>query len=60
VLTTIIAMTFGFNTVLVLAVGVYLVAIAALWRLRRPIPGSRSGDERPDDDLEAVGVGAPA
>ena len=30
VLTTIIAMTFGFNTVLVLAVAVYLVAIAAL------------------------------
>ena len=40
VLTTILAMTFGFDTVLVLAVGVYLMAIAALWRLRRPIPGS--------------------
>jgi MFS family permease len=60
VLTTIIAMTFGFNTVLVLAVAVYLVAIAALWRLRRPIPGSQADDEQPGDDLETVGVGAPA
>ena len=60
VLTTLIAMTFGFNTVLVLAVAVYLVAIAALWRLRRPIPGSQADDEQPGDDLETVGVGAPA
>ena len=59
VLTTIIAMSYGFNTVLVLAVGAYLVAIAALGRLRRPVSDSPTDDERPDD-LEVVGVGAPA
>jgi hypothetical protein len=35
VLTTIVAMVYGFNTVLALAVVVYLVALAALLRLRR-------------------------
>src|SRR4029077_7559918 len=38
VLTTIIAMSFGFDVVLVLAAVAYLLAIAALWRLRRRVP----------------------
>jgi hypothetical protein len=38
VLTTIIAMTFGFNVVLVLAAAAYMIAIAALWGLRRRVP----------------------
>jgi hypothetical protein len=38
VLTTIIAMSFGFNVVLVLAAVAYMFAIAALWRLRRQVP----------------------
>jgi hypothetical protein len=37
VLTTIIAMVFGFNAVLALAVVVYLVALASLRRLQRPL-----------------------
>ena len=43
VLTTILAMTFGFNVVLVLALVVYLVALVALRALlRRPAPPPRS------------------
>jgi len=40
VLTTILAMTYGFNTVLVIAVAVYLVALAVLWRLLGPAPST--------------------
>jgi MFS family permease len=38
VLTTIVAMSYGFDVVLVLAAIVYLLALAALWRLRRSVP----------------------
>ena len=40
VLTTILAMTFGFGTVLVIAVAVYLVALGALWRLLGATPAA--------------------
>jgi hypothetical protein len=42
VLTTILAMTFGFGTVLVIAVLVYLGALGALWRLlgASPVPAA--------------------
>jgi MFS family permease len=33
VLTTVLAMSYGFNTVLIVAVAIYFVALAALWRL---------------------------
>jgi hypothetical protein len=33
VLTTVLAMTYGFDTVLTVAVVTYLVALATLWRL---------------------------
>jgi hypothetical protein len=62
VLTTIIAMTFGFNLVLALAVVTYLVALAVLRRLRRPLaPGAAepgAGDEAPVVEEEPVGTGA--
>ena len=46
VLTTIIAMMFGFNVVLALAIGVYLLALVALHRLQRPIAAAEvAGDE---------------
>jgi hypothetical protein len=46
VLTTIIAMMFGFNVVLALAIGVYLLALVALHRLQRPIAAAAvAGDE---------------
>jgi hypothetical protein len=38
VLTTIIAMSFGFDVVLVLAAVAYMIAIAARWRPRRRVP----------------------
>jgi hypothetical protein len=38
VLTTVLAMSFGFGTVLIVAVGIYLVALAVLWRLLAPSP----------------------
>ena len=52
VLTTIIAMIFGFNVVLALAMVTYLVALVALRRLQRPMaaaasPRLRAGPVRP-------------
>ncbi len=44
VLTTIIAMVFGFNVVLALSVVVYLVALAALRRLQRPLATGATPD----------------
>jgi spermidine synthase len=41
VLTTIIAMVFGFNVVLALSVVVYLVALGALRRLQRPLEAGK-------------------
>jgi spermidine synthase len=68
VLTTIIAMSFGFNVVLALAVVVYLVALAVLRRLQRPLAAAEpgAGDDAPvleepagngDDGEVAVGAG---
>lgn len=50
VLTTIIAMVFGFNVVLALSVAVYLVALLALRRLQRPLASS-------SDAVEPVAAG---
>jgi len=47
VLTTIIAMMFGFNVVLALAIVTYLVALALLRRLQRPLAASVP-EEAPD------------
>jgi len=61
VLTTIIAMSFGFNVVLALAVVTYLVALAVLRRLQRPLAGTAepgAGDEAPVVTSEADGNGA--
>jgi hypothetical protein len=55
VLTTIIAMVFGFNTVLALSVVVYLVALAALRRLQRPLAGGPTAVE-PVDDAAVTGT----
>jgi MFS family permease len=44
VLTTIIAMVFGFNVVLALSVVVYLVALVALRRLQRPLEAGSSAE----------------
>ncbi len=68
VLTTIIAMVFGFNVVLALAVVVYLVALVALRRLQRPLtmgattPTEVAGETSevagaPDEDAEVTPVG---
>ena len=66
VATTIIAMIFGFNVVLALSVVVYLVALAALRRLQRPVvaaapAGGTDGDEPAEgvDRKEPVGAAAP-
>jgi MFS family permease len=67
VLTTIIAMMFGFNVVLALAVVTYLVALAFLRRLQRPL-ATGAPEEAPDteeqpparvgaEDEVAVGAG---
>ncbi|MEL7206933.1 MAG: hypothetical protein AAGK32_01650, partial [Actinomycetota bacterium] len=40
VLTTILAMTFGFDTVLVVALVTYLIALGALYRLLGPAPAA--------------------
>ena len=61
VLTTIIAMVFGFNTVLALAMVVYLVALASLRRLQRPlagVTGTGSTDTEDETSVEASGDGA--
>ena len=61
VLTTIIAMSFGFNVVLALAVVTYLVALAVLRRLQRPLAGAAepgAGDEAPVVASEPDGNGA--
>ncbi|MDD9371671.1 MAG: hypothetical protein PV358_16250, partial [Acidimicrobiales bacterium] len=50
VLTTIIAMVFGFNVVLALAVVVYLVALAALRRLQRPFEPAIAGGDGDGDE----------
>jgi len=50
VLTTIIAMVFGFNVVLALSVVVYLVALAALRRLQRPFDPAIAGDDGAGDE----------
>jgi hypothetical protein len=65
VLTTIIAMVFGFNVVLALSVVVYLAALAALRRLQRPLAGvaeaAGSGDAaEAGDGAEAPGRDVPA
>jgi spermidine synthase len=66
VLTTIIAMMFGFNVVLALATVTYLLALVALWRLQRPVaiaPGADgeagvAGDGEVAEPAEEVAVGA--
>jgi hypothetical protein len=63
VLTTIIAMIFGFNVVLALSMVVYLVALFALRRLQRPIAAvsgdGAEGEVVPDEvEPESVAVGA--
>jgi hypothetical protein len=61
VLTTIIAMVFGFNTVLALAMVVYLVALASLRRLQRPLVTGATGNgaaESVDATGEESGGGA--
>ena len=63
VLTTIIAMIFGFNVVLALSMVVYLVALVALRRLQRPIAAvsgdGAEGEVVPDEvEPESVAVGA--
>jgi hypothetical protein len=59
VLTTIIAMVFGFNTVLALAMVVYLVALASLRRLQRPLAAKVTVSvEAGDATGEASGDGA--
>jgi hypothetical protein len=64
VLTTIIAMVFGFNTVLALAMVVYLVALAALRRLQRPLvagaTGSIVGDGEATGEASGDGAAVPA
>ena len=58
VLTTIIAMMFGFNVVLALSIVVYLVALVALRRLQRPV-AAMSGDGAEGEVVpESVAVGA--
>jgi hypothetical protein len=57
VLTTIIAMTFGFNVVLALAIVTYLVALAFLRRLRRPLAAG-VGEGRDAGQAPLVEVGA--
>jgi hypothetical protein len=62
VLTTIIAMIFGFNVVLALAVGLYLVALTTLRRLQRPVEAAEVEATRvsgPDGEA-AAGKDAPA
>ena len=56
VLTTILAMTFGFNVVLVLALAVYGVALAVLRSLAAVKPVASAAVEQPP---AVVGVGAP-
>ncbi len=56
VLTTILAMTFGFNVVLVLALVVYGVALAVLRSLAAVKPAASAVAEQPP---VVVGVGAP-
>ena len=60
VLTTIIAMMFGFNIVLALAVVTYLVALAVLRRLQRPLAAAEPGpgDEAAAPEVEPAAEGA--
>jgi hypothetical protein len=66
VLSTLIAMVYGFNVVLSLAIVVYLLALVALRRLQRPVdaagtPEESAGDEAPgpeEEPVEEVAVGA--
>lgn len=58
VLTTIIAMTLGFNVVLALAMVVYLVALVALRRLQRPHDAEASGPGGGEGDGEGEPVPA--
>ena len=65
VLTTILSMSFGFRTVQLIAVGAYLVAAAALWRLQASRPkgpdGAADTVDLTDPDEDPVGaVGATA
>jgi hypothetical protein len=65
VLTTIVAMMFGFNAVLALAMVTYLLALVALRRLQRPVAAAPSADgetgvgagEEPVAEEVAVGAG---
>ncbi|HEX5365564.1 MAG TPA: hypothetical protein VFW63_02725 [Acidimicrobiales bacterium] len=63
VLTTVLAMVAGFGAVLVLSVVVYLVALLALRRLRRPLAGAGPTtpagplDEAEDGGADVTGVG---
>jgi spermidine synthase len=66
VLSTLIAMVYGFNVVLSLAIVVYLLALVALRRLQRPVdaagtPEESASDEAPgpeEEPVEEVAVGA--
>jgi hypothetical protein len=60
VLSTIIAMIFGFNVVLALAMVVYLVALAALRHLQRPVAAAAEPEAAGDDDGEGDGEEATA
>jgi hypothetical protein len=57
VLTTIIAMMFGFNVVLALAIVTYLVALAFLRRLQRPLAAGVA-EEAPDAEVAPLREGA--